>query len=69
MRLRRVDPKTIMVPEERVTARMDEEKSAQFDADAGVLGVEFQRLAQRSLARPPFAAADFLKIKRRPVIR
>jgi len=30
MRLKRVDPKTIMVPEVRVTARFDEEKMAMF---------------------------------------
>jgi len=40
MKLRRVDPKTIKVPEERVTARMDEEKSAQFDASVKSLGID-----------------------------
>ena len=40
MKLRRVDPKIIKVPEERVTARMDEEKSAQFDASVRAIGID-----------------------------
>ncbi len=40
MKLRRVDPKTIMIPEERVTARMDEEKAAQFDESVKTLGID-----------------------------
>jgi ParB-like chromosome segregation protein Spo0J len=40
MKLRRVDPLTIKIPEERVTARMDEEKSAQFDASVKAIGID-----------------------------
>ncbi len=40
MKLRRVDPKTIKVPEERVTARMDEEKQAQFEASVKAIGID-----------------------------
>jgi len=40
MKLRRVDVSTIKVPEERVTARMDEEKSAQFDASVKAIGID-----------------------------
>ena len=40
MKLRRVDPAIIKVPEERVTARMDEEKSAQFEASVKAIGID-----------------------------
>ena len=40
MKLRRVDPRTIKVPEERVTARMTEEQQAQFDASVKSLGID-----------------------------
>lgn len=40
MKLRRVDPNTIKVPEERVTARMDEEKTEQFEASVKTLGID-----------------------------
>jgi len=40
MKLKSVDPKTIKVPEERVTARMDAEKAEQFDNSIKSLGIE-----------------------------
>ena len=40
MKLRRVDPKLIKVPEERVTARMTEEQQEQFDASVRTLGID-----------------------------
>ncbi len=40
MKLRRVDPNTIKVPDERVTARMDEEKTEQFDESVKALGID-----------------------------
>ncbi len=40
MKLRKVDPKSILVPEERVTARMDEEKTAQFEESVKTIGID-----------------------------
>jgi len=40
LKLRRVDPKTIMIPEERVTARMDEEKAEQFEQSVKSIGID-----------------------------
>ncbi len=39
-KLRRVDPKIIKVPEERVTARMDPEKAAQFENSIKAIGID-----------------------------
>ena len=40
MKLRRVDPKLISIPEERVTARMTEEQQTQFDASVKAIGID-----------------------------
>ncbi len=40
MRLKRVNPNKIMVPEVRVTARMDEEKTEQFRASVKTTGID-----------------------------
>ena len=40
MKLRSVDPKTIKVPEERVTARMDAEKTEQFETSVKTIGID-----------------------------
>jgi len=40
VKLRMVDPKTIKVPEVRVTARMDEETSQQFDESVKAIGID-----------------------------
>jgi ParB-like chromosome segregation protein Spo0J len=40
MKLRKVDPKRIRVPETRVTAQMDEDTSRQFEASVKELGID-----------------------------